>query len=142
MEFMAVDGIEITTGTIRWESEQLAEEMFSWTGHIFQDPLKPVNSNKIQFDGLMKDVVKSENLDINVDHSVFERGKLVISMHRSDRVPYIRPTNTSRAKLSRDLAVLLIDKNGNPHRRRISYLPSSIVGDRNKLVHTEFFPIP
>lgn len=141
MEFLPVDGKETTTGSIRWESENPKETMFSWTGWIFHDLQKP-NSDKIRFDNAMKNVVKNESLDIKVNPAVFEQGKLVISLHRSDRIPYIGPTNASRAKLSRDLAVLLIDRNGNPHRRRISFLPPSIVGDRNKLVHTLFTPIP
>jgi hypothetical protein len=140
MEFLPVDGKDINTTTIRWESEQLAETMFSWTGYIFQDPQKPDETRKVKFDEVTSKVVKSESLDVDVNQTVFEKGLLVISLHRSDRVPYVRTTDLSRAKLSRDLAVRLIDKNGNVHRRRIAYLPSSVVGDRNKLVHTLFSP--
>lgn len=140
LEFLPIDGKEINTTTIRWESEQVAEIMFSWTGYIFQDPQKPDETRKVKFDELASKVVKNEVLDIDVNQSVFEKGLLVISLHRSDRVRYVGTTDPSRVKLSRDLAVRLIDKNGNVHLRRIAYLPSSVVGDRNKLVHTLFSP--
>ncbi|MBT2341798.1 MULTISPECIES: hypothetical protein [Pseudomonas] len=146
LEFVSVDGSDIylspQTSTIRWESEQLAETMFSWTGYIFDDPLKEEVVDKVKFDSVLKEVVKErdESLDIRVDQSNFAKGLLVITLHRSDRIPYIRRGNNARDKLSRDLAVILIDKRGNPHRRRISFLPPSTVGDRNRLVHTEFTP--
>ncbi|MNO77723.1 hypothetical protein D3C76_688420 [compost metagenome] len=144
LEFVSVDAndvhMSISTSTIRWESEQLAETMFSWTGYIFKDPLKGEPLDKVKFDDALKDVVKDESLDIDVNSSVFEDGLLVISLHRSDRIPYIRQGNQSRDKLSRDLAVMLFDKRGNPHIRRISFLPPSTVGDRNRLVHSLFTP--
>lgn len=149
LEFLPIDGKEINTSTIRWESEQSAEIMFSWTGSVFRDPLKPdddpVDSaavKKVLFDEDLKDVVKTDSLDIAVDETVFEQGKLVISLHRSDTVPYVSTASAVRTKLSRDLAVLLIDKHGNAHKRRISFLPASTVGDRNRLVHTLFTPVP
>lgn len=140
LEFLPVDGTTINTSTIRWESEQLAETMFSWTGYIFQDPKKPADISKIKFDETEKNVLKEENLDIDVDQSRYEQGTLVISLHRSDGIPYIRATDPSRAKLSRDLAVLLIDKRGNVHKRRIAFLPSDVVGSRNRLDHSLFTP--
>ncbi|BBP57884.1 hypothetical protein [Pseudomonas sp. St316] len=144
LEFVSVDGNSIynspSTSTIRWESEQLAETMFSWTGYIFQDPLKNELLDKVKFDVVLKDVVKAESLDVDVNVSQFEQGLLVISLHRSDRIPYVRRGDLSRDKLSRDLAVVLVDRRGNPHSRRISFLPSSQMGDRNRLVHTLFTP--
>ncbi|WP_413792189.1 MULTISPECIES: hypothetical protein [unclassified Pseudomonas] len=144
LEFVSVDGSDIylapQTSTIRWESEQLAETMFSWTGYIFKDPLKDERVEKVKFDNVLKDVVKSESLDIDVNQSKFEQGTLVITLHRSDRIPYIPRGNMSRDKLSRDLAVLLIDRRGNPHWRRIAFLPPSIVGDRNYLENSLFTP--
>jgi hypothetical protein len=140
MELLPVEGKEINTSTIRWESEQLAETMFSWTGYIFQDPQKPADIKKVKFDEVGKNVVKGESLDVDVNSTFFEHGKLVISLHRSDRVPYIRATDKPRAKLSRDLAVVLIDKRGNAHKRRISFLAPNVVGSRNKLVNALFTP--
>jgi len=145
LEFFSVDGARdtntsISTSTIRWESEQLAETMFSWTGYIFYDPQKGGVPDKVKFDEALADMIKYETLDIAVRPSGFEPGQLVISLHRSDRIPYIRRGDQSRDKLSRDLAVLLIDKRGNPHFRRISFLLPSTVGDRNRLQHTLFLP--
>ncbi len=147
LEFLPVDGKEINTSTIRWESEQSAEIMFSWTGSVFKDRVKLIDGpdyaetvKKVLFDESLSVVVRSESLDIDVNESFFELGKLVISLHRSDKVPYVSTASAERTKLSRDLAVLLIDKDGNAHKRRISFLPASTVGDRNRLVHALFTP--
>lgn len=138
-EFLPIGGKYKNTSTIRWESEQYAETMFSWTGSIFQDPDKP-NVSKIEFDQVAKHVVAGENLNIGINSSFFEQGTLVISLHRSDKVPYIRDT-TAKTNLSQDLAVLLIDKRGNAHRRRISFLPKHTIGSRNRLEHIAFTPV-
>ncbi|BCX68058.1 hypothetical protein [Pseudomonas izuensis] len=141
MEFLPVDGKTINTSSLLYESEQLAEKMCSWTGYIFRDPLKPADS-RVRVDEVTKNIVKNETLNPPIDQSVFEEGMLVITLQRSDRINYVRLTDPSRAKLARDLAVLLIDKNGNPHKRRISFLPSTTVGRRNRLMHTLFTPVP
>jgi len=143
LEFLSSDGTNAppATSIIRWESEQLAETMFSWTGYIFQDSNTPSVDEDVKFDIADKDIVREkESLTVKVDKSVFEKGLLVITLHRSDRIGYVRVGDKSRDKLSRDLAVKLIDKNGNAHFRRISYLPPSVPGNRNKLVHTLFTP--
>lgn len=142
LDFLPVDGDVINTSTIRWESEQLDETMFSWTGYIFS-PLGTRPDPMVQFDEDLKEVIDSaESLAVPVHESNVEAGTLTISLHRSDRVPYVRQSVPARAKLSRDLAVALIDVNGNPHKRRISFLPASNVGNRNKLQHTQFTPPP
>ncbi|WP_157061557.1 hypothetical protein [Pseudomonas sp. P97.38] len=144
VEFISVDNADVyltpQTSTIRWESEQLAETMFSWTGYIFDDPQRNEPVDKVKFDSALKDIVKDESLDISVSQSNFEKGLLVITLHRSDRIPYVRRGNSARDKLSRDLAVVLIDQRGNPHKRRISFLPPDTMGNRNRLVHTQFIP--
>jgi len=130
-----------STSMVRWESEQLAEKMFSCTGYIFQDSNAPSVDEYVSFDIAVKDILRGfESHIVKVNKSVFEKGLLVITLHRSDRIRYVRPGDKSRDKLSRDLAVKLIDKNGNAHFRRIAFLPSSIPGDRNRLVHTLFTP--
>ncbi|MNQ79380.1 hypothetical protein D3C85_943240 [compost metagenome] len=140
LEFLPIDGKEINTTTIRWESEQIAERMFSWTGYIFVDPKIPAENENINFDQVSKDVMSRSNLDVKVNKTFFEQGTLVISLHRLDDVVYMRPIYPSRVKLSRDMAVSLIDKRGNTHKRRISFLAPSVVGSRNRLVHTLFTP--
>lgn len=143
LEFLSSDGTSAppATSIIRWESEQLAEYMFSKTGYIFQDSNKPFVDEYVKFDIAVKNIVKTqESLSVEVDKSVFEKGLLVITLHRSDRIAYVRAGDKSRDKLSRDLAVKLIDRNGNAHFRRISYLPPSVPGNRNRLVHTLFTP--
>jgi hypothetical protein len=142
LEFLSSDGTNApSTSMVRWESEQLAETMFSKTGYIFQDSNKPSVDEYVKFDIAVKDIVKTqESLSVEVKKSVFEKGLLVITLHRSDRIAYVRAGDKSRNKLSRDLAVKLIDRNGNAHFRRISYLLPSVPGNRNRLVHTLFTP--
>jgi hypothetical protein len=143
LEFLSPDGTDTAPATsiIRWESEQLAETMFSWTGYIFQDSNAAAVDENVEFDIADKDIIRGkESLVVEVNESKFEKGLLVITLHRSDRITYVRSGDKSRDKLSRSLAVKLIDKNGNAHFRRISYLPPSVPGHRNKLVHTLFTP--
>ncbi|MFS2161301.1 hypothetical protein ACCD10_28735 [Pseudomonas sp. Pseusp122] len=138
------DGAKINTSMILWESEQMAEIMFSWTGYIFQEMGKDPQADaprpqKITFDDAINVVVGNESLDISV-HTTFEQGKLVISLHRSDRIPYIRRGNAARDKLSKDLIVLLRDQQGNAHKRRISFQSPGTTGRRNRLAHTLYTP--
>ncbi|MNL40208.1 hypothetical protein D3C87_1625410 [compost metagenome] len=130
-----------STSTIRWESEQLAETMFSWTGYIFQDSLATPMVKKIQLDQSIKNIVLSEELlDKDVDMKHFATGMLVISLHRHNRVNYVRSGERARDKLSRSVAVELIDSRGNRHLRQFNFLPPSVLGHRNRVVHTLFTP--
>lgn len=96
--------------------------------------------DKIKFDEAVEYVVKAEPLDLPVNMSVFESGKFIISLHRSDRVPFVNAGNPDRDKLYRSLVVSLLDKLGNIHRRRISFLSEGTIGRRNRLVHTLYTP--
>ena len=126
----------INTSIILWESEQAAEKMFSWTGFIFDDPAVKGDVSKVHFDEALKDVMGNvHTLDIDVDMSVFETGKLIISLHRLRGLYYIPEGDPDRDKLMGVLVVLLIDKQGNAHKRRISFLPDG-PGRRNRLMHT------
>ncbi|RMO58432.1 hypothetical protein ALQ37_02266 [Pseudomonas syringae pv. aptata] len=136
------DSDVINTSIILWESRQAAEVMFSWTGFIFDDPAVKGDVSKVRFDEVLKDVMGDvHTLDIDVDTSVFETGKLIISLHRLRGLTYIPEGDPARDKLMGTLAapsalvVLLIDKQGNAHKRRISFLPSGS-GRRNRLMHT------
>jgi hypothetical protein len=145
LEFLSEsDSDKINTSMILWESEQMAETMFSWTGSIFWEIKKeseePVpRPLKVSFDDALKEVVRSESLSIDINDAAFEQGKLVISLHRSDQVPYIRRGNAARDKLSAGLIVLLRDQQGNAHKRRISFLAAG-TGRRHRLMHTLFTP--
>ncbi len=140
LEFLPDDDSDVYTSTntsmILWESEQLAETYFSWTGYIFDDPLVEKDTSVIKFDSAVKDIVKSvASLDVEVNAQKFSSGKLVISLHRHDDIPYVRSGNLSRDKLYQELRVLLIDKQGNAHKRRINFLYEGQVGRRNRLEH-------
>ncbi|MCJ2374997.1 imidazole glycerol phosphate synthase [Pseudomonas sp. RGM 3321] len=132
------DSDVINTSIILWESELEAEVMFSWTGVIFDDPAVIGDVSKVHFDEALQDVMGDiKSLDIDVKMSVFEAGKLVISLHRLRGLQYIPEGDPARDKLMGDLVVLLIDKQGNAHKRRIGFLADG-VGRRNRLMHTYY----
>jgi hypothetical protein len=140
LEFLPVKGKEINTSTIRWESKALWETMFSWTGYIFQET--KVLDKHVNFDADVKNVAPYQPLNVDIISEQYEKGTLVISLHRTDTVNYVKVGNKSRDKLSRDLAVALIDKRGNVHKRKIAFLVSSVPGNRNYLEHKLFTPEP
>ncbi|MCI3945049.1 imidazole glycerol phosphate synthase [Pseudomonas syringae] len=141
MTFLSAQEDVPVTSIILWEAELVDEIMFSWTGYIFDDSANTADAEKIRFDeGVRYIGIAPELLDFNVDKSVFEKGKLVISLHRSDDVVFVDPEVPERKRLSGSLAVLLIDHQGNTHKRKISFLPDSIVGRRNRLMHTLYSP--
>ncbi|WNW10756.1 hypothetical protein RRX38_06165 [Pseudomonas sp. DTU_2021_1001937_2_SI_NGA_ILE_001] len=145
---------EINRSMVAWESEALWEEMFSWTGYIFDDPQSAADdSAHVQFDDDLEKLVKGSeesnderNFPIDVDRSFFQPGSLVITLHRSDRVAYVPassseqsvPLSPVRDKLSRPLMVVLRDRQGNVHKRRISFDAPANLGHRNRLNHVEF----
>lgn len=140
-KFLPASGADISASMILWESEQEAETFFSWTGYIFDDPSVAGDVDKIKFDEAVEYVVNdAESLDLTVNMSVFEPGKLIISLHRTDYAPFINAGNSDRDKLYRPLVVSLLDKLGNIHRRRISFLSEGTIGRRNRLVHTLYTP--
>ncbi|MBC3954218.1 hypothetical protein [Pseudomonas triticifolii] len=129
----------VNTSMILWESEQLAERMFSWTGHIFEpDSAESMSQKKIRFDENLKGVLEGvESLDIPIKNEYpVAPGTLYISLHRSDVVPYKAPLDPAREKLPAFIRVLLIDTLGNPHKLMISFLAESIMGRRNRLMVT------
>lgn len=140
VEFVFQDNdihISPSRSMIRWESEQLAETMFSWTGYIFRDSEDETVNEKVVFDQALDTIVSEyESLDIDINSMIFEKGQLVITLHRSDRVVYKKAGETNRDKLSRKMQVELIDKRGHIHRRQINFLEGSGPGRRNKLIHT------
>ncbi|MEX5499242.1 imidazole glycerol phosphate synthase [Pseudomonas syringae] len=130
------DSDVINTSIILWESQQENEVMFSWTGFIFDDPAVPGDVSKVHFDDALQDVMGDiKSLDIDVKMSVFEAGKLVISLHRLRGLQYIPEGDPARDKLTGELVVLLVDKQGNAHKRRIGFLADG-AGRRNRLMHT------
>lgn len=133
--FLSTDKALKNRTSIRWESEQLWETMFSWTGSIFQAPGKP-NVKRIDFDQSIDEIVKTEALHVPVDQSSISAGQLVITLHRSDRVDYVRKGHSARVNLDKSLLVSLFDKKGNAHKLEIAFAPTHQTGNRNKLVLT------
>ncbi|MBA1205385.1 hypothetical protein G7009_27135 [Pseudomonas capeferrum] len=132
----------VSTSMIRWESENSLEIMFSFTGYIFRDALETFDT-KIQFDEDLKTLMKGrEELDKTVNTMVFETGSLVITNHRVPDFNVIASDNGGpRDRLSRPVAVLLRDHQGNPHYRQIDFRPSDQIGHRNYLEQSLFTPV-
>ncbi|KPZ24852.1 Uncharacterized protein ALO40_01573 [Pseudomonas syringae pv. viburni] len=144
LKFLPVGAKEIPNKSIiLWESEQLDEIMFSFTGYIFDDSAEAADAKKIGFDKVELNAImnSAESLDINVRTDVFEKGKLVITLHRTWPIEYVAAGDgtTARDYLSGSLAVGLIDNQGNAHKRRVSFLPDG-VGRRNRLMHSLYSP--
>ncbi|EPN40472.1 hypothetical protein A242_21639, partial [Pseudomonas syringae pv. actinidiae ICMP 19095] len=144
LEFLPVSAKKTPNKSIiLWESEQTEEIMFSFTGYIFDDSAEAGDAQKIGFDkdelnAVMKD---AESLNINVNNAIFEKGKLVITLHRTWPIEYVAAGDgtTTRDSLSGSLAVRLIDNQGNAHNRKVSFLPDG-VGRRNRLMHSLYSP--
>ncbi|WP_122468874.1 hypothetical protein [Pseudomonas viridiflava] len=142
VEFLpSVNGSDdINCSALLWESEQVNESFVSWTGYIFQAIPDGQNVEKISFDPGVSDVIGTgESLDKGVALPGFEVGSLVISLHRSWKIPYRPAGDAVRDRLYRPLAVMLIDQKGNVHRRYIDFRPSG-VGRRNRLIHSLYTP--
>ncbi|AVB20917.1 MULTISPECIES: hypothetical protein [Pseudomonas syringae group] len=140
-KYLPESGGDAIASMILWESEQKAETFFSWTGYAFDDTEVPGDVDKIKFDAALECIVNgAESLDLPVKMNIFESGKLIISLHRTDSVPFISVGDPGRDKLYRSIVVSLLDKLGNIHRRRISFLSEGTVGRRNRLVHTLYTP--
>ena len=133
--------------TMSWENKAYGVEEMSCTGWIFHDPVNSQNATTVEFDPLIKNATINDSLGkhltLEVNHSVFEHGSLVIVNRRVSDVPYSHSLLGGDAgKLDPNffnpVAVRLRDRFGNVHERRISHLPESIVGHRNHLMHGLF----
>ncbi|CAM3964369.1 Imidazoleglycerol-phosphate synthase [Pseudomonas reidholzensis] len=147
-EFLPVEApvpqkIRITnTSMLRWEIESKKEIMTSFTGYIFRDSKKPGVQTKVLFDESLAGLVNSSYMkDVAIDENFFEVGSLVISNHRYDDIDF-KFVSDKRKKVLRSLAVLMRDRQGNAHSRRISFAPASANRHRDKLSHTLFTPPP
>ncbi|ATV17548.1 hypothetical protein CFN58_01860 [Pseudomonas avellanae] len=144
LKFLPVGAKETPNKSIiLWESEQPEEFMFSFTGYIFDDSAEAADAQKIGFDEVELDAIMkdAESLDIHVRTDVFEKGKLVVTLHRTWPIDYVAAGDgtTARDYLSGSLAVRLIDNQGNAHNRKVSFLPDG-VGRRNRLMHSLYSP--
>lgn len=133
---------------IRWESEHSNEVMFSFTGSIFRDRLSIQEAEwrdgkvNITFDGKLKSVMPGRpELETKVDMTKFEEGSFVITNHRLMDFRYQAPGNSDRDNLSRDVVVLLRDRQGNAHYRRFGYREPSLLNHRNYVVTNKFTPL-
>jgi len=140
LDFLPVDASSplINLSSIRWESERSGETMFSFTGSYFEGKLNyDEYGGKFKFDDSMS-LVRRGELDVNKP-SAYERGTLGVLLYREDYINFIRPGDSRRILLDRDLAVALRDENGNLHLRRIRFASHEVgIGDRNMLDQSKF----
>ena len=132
---------------IRWENEHRNEKMFSFTGSIFRDKLAKDDEKwqaadvNIEFDRYLHTLMSGRaELTTQVKLQNFEEGSLVITNHRVPDFAYKPPGTVERDHLSRDVVVLLRDRQGNAHYRRFLYW-SDTGSHRNYIDHRLFTPV-
>ncbi|MNH13003.1 hypothetical protein D3C79_725620 [compost metagenome] len=142
-----IEGGNNYSTTMSWENKAHGVEEMSFTGWIFRDSVNSKSPTTVEFDSLMKkaniNARWEKYLSLKVDHSVFERGSLVIVNRRVSDVPYSHSLLGGSAgeldlNFFNPVAVRLRDRFGNLHERKISHWPESIVGHRNHLMHGLF----
>ncbi|MFJ4375664.1 hypothetical protein ACIP1T_24030 [Pseudomonas japonica] len=141
--------IERNVSTIRWESEQMDETFFSFTGYAFH----PYRSNFSGIDqrptGLTFDAyfLALNRLAAATPPRVpFEPGKqpspgeLIVSLQRVDDMTYWydgmaagQPNRMFRSQLDAPVVFVLLDVEGNRHRLQVSFQPPSTNDNRNYL---------
>ena len=140
--------IEQNVSTIQWESEQIYETGFSYTGYGFY-PMRFANSDappaQLSFDPYFKAFVKQ--VDASPIRSAFENntgpapGELIVSLHRDSNTPFWDDdmAGGNKNKLYRELLdppviYVLLDAEGNRHRLQIGFAPPTLLDSRNTLL--------
>lgn len=140
--------IEQNVSTIQWESEQIDETSFSYTGYGFY-PTRFANSDappaQLSFDPYFKAFVKQ--VDASPIRSAFEPGmgpapgELIVSLHRDSNTPFWdddmaggNKNKLYRALLDPPVTYVLLDAEGNRHRLQIGFAPPTLPDSRNTLL--------
>ncbi|MBS3186323.1 hypothetical protein ACLPJF_08345 [Pseudomonas vlassakiae] len=126
---------DVNTSIVRWESTYGNEVYHSYTGYAFQNHGQAEPKN-ISFDDRMAEVLGRNDFATPIT-SQYEAGLLLIAnfRNRDRRLDAVRDLD-EYAKMSKPLRVRLRDSKGNEHVVQLDYLPRSIIGDRNVLVHS------
>ncbi|MDQ0430934.1 hypothetical protein ABIC12_002796 [Pantoea agglomerans] len=127
--FMTIE-FKDNTSIMQWESEQLAETMFSSTSYFFlpADRVTPLPERYISYDYRLLDVISDENERVTqkLDNSEPEvPGELLIILDRFDEVSYLH-----KHPLNRGMIVYLRDEYGNMHSMSINFASKA---NRNQL---------
>ncbi|KIH80637.1 hypothetical protein UCMB321_5611 [Pseudomonas batumici] len=119
--------------TVQWESDQLNEKMFSYTGYVFNETGEDDEAKVVSFDtGLMARYIPDlRPVTTLVPGNSVGKGRLMISLNRVDNVAY-----RHRTPLEGALELLLLDMNGNKHRLDVGFPGKTVVDSRNKLLIT------
>ncbi|WP_166367088.1 hypothetical protein [Pseudomonas akapageensis] len=137
--------VEGSASSIQWESEQLEETFFSYTGYaFFPKGIGVEEPAGLTFDAYFRALV------LNADYKPFKTsfdgnkqpspGELIVSLHRVADMPYWHDSMAAgdRYKLFRErldpaVVFVLLDEEGNRHRLRISFDDPSREDSRNRL---------
>lgn len=139
--------MEGNISTIQWESENLEEQFFSYTGFAFYPQRYRGNDTPpvgLSFDPYYRTMLTTLGIgpvdeQFNGD-SIPAPGELIISLHRVADMPYWHdgladgdPLKLYRQRLDRPLVFVLLDEEGNRHRLQIAFFSPSLDDSRNQL---------
>lgn len=132
IRFMTL-AFEDNSSITQWESEQLAETMFSSTSYFFlpADRVTPLPERYISYDYRLLDVISEENERVTQKLDSGEPevpGELLIILDRFDEVIY-----RHKHPLSKGMIVYLRDEYGNMHSLSINFASKA---NRNQLSFT------
>lgn len=119
--------------TVQWESDQLNEKMFSYTGYVFNETGEDREAQSVSFDTeLMARYLPGfrPNTEL-VPGNPVGKGRLMVTLDRTDDVAY-----KHRTPLEGSLKLRLLDMNGNEHRLDVHFPAKTVVDSRNKLLIT------
>lgn len=127
--FMTIE-FKDNTSIMQWESEQLAETMFSSTSYFFlpADRETSLPERYISYDYRLLDLISDQNESVTQTLDISEPevpGELLIILDRFDEISYLH-----EHPLSRGMIVYLRDEYGNMHSLSINFASK---GNRNQL---------
>lgn len=141
--------IERNCSTIQWESEQIEELFFSYTGHafypaVYQDGITNPPA-RLTFDiyfRLLHELVGASPIRMEFEpNQQPSPGELMVSLHRVADMPYWYDGMAEgdeekhfRALLDPPMVFVMLDMEGNRHRLMIGFQPPTLDFSRNTLV--------
>lgn len=140
--------IEENASTIQWESEQIAETFFSYTGYAFypfpfqgQDQRPARLTFDTYFRRLGREASSTAIRDEYEDGIGPSPGQLLVSNHRVadmrywyDEMAEGDPNKHYRELLDKPVRYVLLDVHGNRHRLAVGFEPPTLEDSRNTLV--------
>lgn len=119
--------------TVQWESDQLNEHMFSYTGYVFNETGEESEAQSISFDTelMARHIPNLRPKTELVPGNPVGKGRLMFALNRTDDVAY-----KHRTPLEGGVKLRLLDLNGNEHLLEVGFPAKSVADSRNKLLIT------